>query len=287
MLSSGEAVALYSSTIGIPVELVGPLSGGETGATEIRLSTGLRKVLKWELDERNKAARRVGVALANRLRTEARWPVPDQHVCEADGVLFVSQEFMSGNEVTELTHPFVDDFFTIHETRMGLADGGDPLAWGRAQIEILTAGGRGYCLHEPLHDHDRRTRRVALRIEEIGRSVEPQQLQGTDIVHADMHPGNMLQTGGRLSAIVDLDYATVGDARFDLVFLAVTSLSTPSEAGIRSRLFEAVRTSVDEPRRRAYVGNLLLRLLDWPIRKGRTDEIEFWLRQADRLLEPA
>ena len=40
-------------------------------------------------------------------------------------------------EVIELTHPFVDDFFIIHETRMGLADGGDPLAWGRAQIEMV------------------------------------------------------------------------------------------------------------------------------------------------------
>lgn len=286
MLSSKDAVALYSSTIGMPVELVGPLSGGETGATEIRLHTGHRQVLKWELNEQNKTARRTGIGLADRLRTEARWPVPIQHLCEADGVLFVSQEFMLGNEVTELTHGFVDDFFTIHETRMGLADGGDPLAWGRAQIEILTTGGRGYSLHEPLHDHDSRTRRIARRIEEIGRSLEPQQLQGTDIVHADMHPGNMLQVGGRLSAIVDLDYATAGDAGFDLVFLAVSSLSTPSEAGIRRRLFEAVRTSVDEPRRLAYMGNLLLRLLDWPIRKGRTDEIEFWLRQADRLLEP-
>lgn len=286
MLSSEDAVALYSSTIEMPVEHVGPLSGGETGATEIRLGTGQRQVLKWESDERNKTARRTGAALASRLRSEARWPVPSQHLCEADGVLFVAQEFMSGSEVTELTHPFVDDFFAIHERRMGLADGGDPLAWGRSQIEILTTGGRGYCLHEPLHGYDARTRRIARRIEGIGRSLEPQQLQGTDIVHADMHPGNMLQIGGRLSAVVDLDYASAGDATFDLVFLAVSSLSTASEAGIRRRLFEAVRTSVDESRRLAYAGNLLLRLLDWPIRKGRPDEIEFWLRQADRLLEP-
>ncbi len=286
MLSSEDAVALYSSTIKMPVELVGPLTGGESGATEIRLHAGQRQVLKWELDERNKTARRTGATLANRLRVEARWPVPNQQLCEADGVLFVSQEFMSGDAVNRLTHPFVDDFLSIHETRLGLADVGDPLAWGRAQIEILTTGGHGYCLHEPLHDYDSRTRRVALRIEEIGRTLKSHQLQGTDIVHADIHPGNMLQTGGRLSAIVDHDYTRSGDASFDLVSLAVSSLSTPSDVGIRHRLFEAVRASVDEPRRLAYVGNLLLRRLDWPIRKGRTEEIEFWLQQADRLLEP-
>ncbi len=154
MLSPEDAVALYSSTIEMAVELAGPLSGGETGATEIRLGTGERQVLKWESDELNKMARRNGAALASRLRSEAKWPVPSQRLCEADGVLFVAQEFMTGSEVTELTHPFVADFFGIHDRRLGLADGGDLEAWGRAQIEILTIGGRGYCLHEPLHRYD-------------------------------------------------------------------------------------------------------------------------------------
>ena len=286
MLSREDAVVLFSSATGSSVELVGPLAGGETGATEIRLPTGERRVLKWESDERNKTARRTGAALADRLRTEALWPVPNQLLCEADGMLFMSQEFMRGDAVVELTHPFVNDFFAIHEARTELAVDDDPLAWGRDQIEILTTGGRGYCLHEPLHNYDRRTRRVALRIEEIGRSLEPQQLQGTDIVHADMHPGNMLQTDGRLAGIVDLDYARCGDASFDLVFLAVTSLSILSHAGVRHRLFERVRNTVDERRRLAYNGNLLLRLLDWPIRKGRPEEVEFWLKHADRLLDP-
>ncbi len=62
----------------------------------------------------------------------------------------------------------------------------------------------------------------------------------------------------------------------DLVFVAVSSLSLPAEAGIRHRLFDTVANNGDEPRRVAYVANLLLRLLDWPIRKRRT--------QGDRVL---
>ena len=148
-------------------------------------------------------------------------------------------------------------------------------------------GGNGYCLHEPLRRHDSRTRRIVERIEEIGRSLRPSDLAGTDIVHGDLHEGNLLQVDGRLSAVVDLDYTRRGDAVFDLTMLAVTSLGVPVERGVRSRLFEAGVHSLSEPRRLAYVGNLLLRCLDWPIRKGRTDEIEFWLARADDLLAPA
>lgn len=284
MLSCEDAVTRYGAAIGAAVELVGPLAGGETGATEIRLSTGARQVLKWELDESGKSARRRGAALAERLRTEAGWPVPYQGLYEDDGVLFVAQEFMRGGAVRELDHRFVTDFLDLHDARMGLAVDRDPLAWGKSQIEILTTGGRGYCLHEPLHRYDDRTRRVALRIEEIGRSLDPAELQGADIVHGDIHPGNMLQIDGRLAAIVDLDFATTGDAGFDLVFLAVASLSTSAEDGVRRRLFDELRDRVDETRRLAYAGNLLLRLLDWPIRKGRVDEVEFWLERADRVL---
>lgn len=195
---------------------------------------------------------------------------------------------MAGDAVQLLTHGIVDDLLAIHEPRLGLAAttaGLNPEAWGQSQVEILTVGGRGYCLHQPLHDYDERTRRVVLRIEEIGHGLHPDQLAGLDIVHADLHPGNLLQTDGRLCAIVDLDYATAGDARFDLMFLAVTSLVIPTEPGVRKRLFEIVLEHVDETRRLAYAGNLLLRLLDWPIRKGRTEEVEFWLTQADRLLD--
>ena len=71
---------------------------------------------------------------------------------------------------------------------------------------------------------------------------------------------------------------------FDLTMLAVASLEHDVEAGVRRRLMAAGVESLESEQRAAYIGNLLLRLLDWPIRKGRVDEIEFWLTMADRLL---
>ena len=109
-------------------------------------------------------------------------------------------------------------------------------------------------------------------------------MRGSDVVHADLHPGNLLQDAGRLSAVVDLDYARVGDAAFDLVFLAVSAIGMPCERGTRDYLQQVGLDPLDASRRLAYVGNLMLRLLDWPIRKNRTEEIEFWLSKADSLL---
>ena len=37
---------------------------------------------------------------------------------------------------------------------------------------------------------------------------------------------------------------------------------------------------LDEVRRSAYLGHLLLRIIDWPIRYGRTEEVEFWLSNS-------
>ncbi len=83
-----------------------------------------------------------------------------------------------------------------------------------------------------------------------------------------------------------MDYTRVGDATFDLTMLALGSLGVSVDAGVRSRLFDRGVHSLPDAKRRAYVANIVLRSLDWPIRKDRSAEIEFWLTEADRLLPP-
>lgn len=283
-MEAGVAVDALTSALGATFELVGPLTGGETGATEVRGPDGRRHVLKWELDSHNQRRRREGALLAERLRVDAGWPSPGQDVVEADGCLLVLQEFMVGSDVDHLSHELVDTLFALHGRRVGLAPDADPSRWAADMITVLVEGGNGYCLHQPLRDHDARTRRAVERIEEIGRALQPEDLIGFDIVHGDLHPGNLLHVDGRLTAIVDMDYTTVGDANFDLTMLAVSSLGVAVDSGVRSRLFERGVHALPEPKQHAYVANLVLRNLDWPIRKHRPAEIEFWLAEAERLL---
>lgn len=281
-----EAVAELARTTAQPYELIGRLAGGETGAHEVTGPAGERLVVKWEAEPASQRARRGGVAMAERLRVDAGWPVPRQRIITSENWLFVLQEFMPGATVEVIGHAMVDRLLELHDRRLGLARPGDEWRWPEVLVSTLTVGGRGYCQHEPLRGHDHRTAAVAARIEEVGRSIGPDDLPGGDIVHWDLHPGNILQEQGALSAIIDTDFATVGDAALDLVLLAVTSLGVACDSGVRSRLFAVAFDELAPVRRRAYVSHVLLRLLDWSIRRERTGEIEFWLARADELLDP-
>lgn len=283
-IDAGIAVAMLADALDDEYELVGPLAGGETGATEVRRADGRRFVLKWELDAENQRSRREGARLAERLRTRARWPAPQQQVVDVGDCLLVIQEFMSGTNVDHISHRLVDRLLGLHDARLGLATPGDQSRWAKDMIMVLVEGGNGYCLHQPLRDFDVGTGRVVERIEEIGRSLEPEELDGHDIVHGDLHPGNLLQVNGHLTAVVDMDYTRVGDATFDLTMLALGSLGVSVDPGVRSRLYERGVHALPGTKRRAYVANLVLRNLDWSIRKNRLAETEFWLTEADRLL---
>ena len=149
----------------------------------------------------------------------------------------------------------------------------------------LTVGGEGYCVHSSLRDFDPRTRSLIARIEEFGYSIDPAELRpgARDIVHWDLHAGNLLAADGALTAVIDTDFAVVGDARFDLLTLAVASMAIPCPDGVRARLLAAAGDLDDLPAQ-AYLAHLLLRVIDWPIRRGRHQEVERWLRAAGKLL---
>jgi len=284
-LDAAAATALLSAAGPASYTLVGPLAGGETGATQIRRADGTPFVLKWEDDLDNQQRRRQGAHLAERLRTEAGWPSPAQDLLDIDGTLVIVQEFLPGGNVGHLSHTIVDSILELHHARLGLAAFDDDNGkWGTYLLRMLTVGGNGYCLHEPLHRFDARTRNVIERFEEIGHSTDPSDLAGHDIIHFDLHPGNLLQVDGRLTAVVDMDYARRGDATFDLTTLAVASLGVTCDPGVRIRIFDEGVEALPAPKRGVYLANLLLRNLDWSIRKSRLDEIEFWLAETERLL---
>ena len=283
-LDVGQAVGLLQETTGDGYELVGRLSGGETGAHEVRrCADGMRLVVKWETQRESQVLRRDGVELAERLRTAAGWPVPRQRVVEARGCLFVLQSFMEGEPVHDMTPELAAALLQLHGRRLGLggARSGEP--WAERLIRTLVVGGRGYCRHESLRDYDARTSSLVQEIERFGERLGTVDFSGHDIVHWDLHPGNLLTApDGKLSAVIDNDFCVVGDAGFDLVMLAVSSSAVHCAPGVRRTLFEVALEPLPPVRRRAYLGHLFIRLLDWPIRRGRAEEVEYWLSEVDR-----
>jgi len=280
-----EITARLARHLGIDHRFVGRLEGGETGAFEIVGPDGPR-VLKASAHPGAWDGRRLGFVLNERLRLDAGWPVPRQELVHLDDGApnqVILQELLPGRPVVELTHAIVDRLLELHERRLGLRRTSDERTWPDELRRTLTEGGSGYCLHEPLRTHSPATRRLVERIEEIGRSIPTSGWPGDDIVHWDLHAGNVLQVDGVVTAIIDTEYAVIGDAGFDLVTLALSSLDHEAEAGVRARLWASADT-VAEPQHTAYVAHLLLRIIDWSIRNHGATDLDRWLAEAARVL---
>ena len=284
-ISPEAAASLLAHETGKPFQLVRRLSGGETGAHEFLGGDGRPVVVKWDARPGSRQLRGEAVVLSERLRTVAGWPVPAQSVVDTEEVRFVIQEFMPGSPPEHFDHQLVDRLLDLHSRRLGLARPDDPVHWPTALIETLTVGGEGYCLHSSLRDFDGRTRSLVERVEVFGSTIDESALIGCDIVHWDLHGGNLLVADDSLAAVVDTDFSVVGDASFDLVTLALSSLTLPCEAGVRSRLLASAFDDLDELKAQSYLAHLFVRILDWPIRRRQFDEVEFWLARADELLK--
>jgi thiamine kinase-like enzyme len=283
-LDAASAAFLLSKATGRHFRPVGQLSGGETGAHKFIGPDGEPIVVKWDTTVEGRAFRGEAVALSERLRRQAGWPVPAESVIDAEQTRFIIQEFMPGTPPTTIDHRLVDQLLELHGRRLGLAEPDDPIRWPMNLITTLTIGGSGYCRHESFRRYDRRTQSLIERIEAFGGSLRPEDFVGHDVVHWDLHPGNLLVDETGLSAVVDTDFAIVGDAAFDLVMLALTSVQQRCEPGVTSRLFAEAFDQLDEVRTQAYLGHLFVRLIDWPIRRNSSAEVDFWLAKADELL---
>ena len=279
-----EAASILSEVTGKPFHLVGQLSGGETGAHQFIGPDGQPVVVKWDATSEGRSLRSEAVALSERLRREAGWPVPPEWVIDADETTFIIQEFMSGTPPKTMDHRLVDQLLDLHPRRLGLARPEDPLRWPMNLITTIAVGGNGYCRHESFRTYDQRTRSLIGRIEAFGRTLKVDDFVGRDVVHWDFHPGNFLVEGGRLSAVVDTDFAIVGDADFDLVMLALISGSMECESGVSSRLIAEAFDHLDDLRAQAFLAHLFVRIIDWPIRRNSPAEVDFWLARADELL---
>lgn len=114
---------------------------------------------------------------------------------------------------------------------------------------------------------------------EIGHSY-PDQLPGTDAVHYDYHPGNLLAANNTITGVVDWDGAGRGDRHFDLVTLRFglhVMRCAPGVTDTLDELLQAMPTQVIEP---AWA-HMSLRMTDWAIRHHTSSEVDHWLDLAE------
>ena len=223
-LDIDAAMTSVASAGGPPVSPVRPLSGGAVGAWEVVRPDGASSVLTWRgpqlgRDNAGDVARTADlVEVARRVGVPA--PAYEDVVPLADGGVVVLQEFVAGVR-PDLSIAVITSLLELTERRRGVLKGTGYENEGTGLY--LIDDGPGFCLHGPLRDHDRRTRRLLDWNEAVGRS-EADVVAGDDLVHFDYHLGNVLvdpRDQSRVVAILDWDGASSGDVGIDDVILAL------------------------------------------------------------------
>ncbi|MFE3429438.1 phosphotransferase [Streptomyces sp. NPDC059171] len=268
--------ALHAQT-DVRLTFDGSCPGGQVGAAYVRWPDGHRSVLKWRPHSHVEDIQAGPIAVTEKLRL-AGYPAPaTELVAQVGHAVIMVQELLPGTKIDHLDHHSLDQALHLNQLQADqLADRTDIPA---ADLHLHNDGA-GYCLHEPLRQHNRPSAELERWITTVG-ADSPPQLTGPDAVHMDFHPGNMLATGGTITGVIDWDGAARGDCRFDLVTLRFDMHAKEAEPGVTQRL-DAMLDSIPEEILRPSWAHMSLRLVDWAIRHFTPTDVEHWLDLAEQ-----
>jgi len=259
---------------GVRLEVEGYSSAGQVGAAYVRWPDGHRSVLTYApgpaLELCQATARNLEFARG------AGVPAPKYElVVDLGDEVALVQELLPGGPPERIDVGLVEQMLAINQRMYGVLAGVCDVA---AVPLYLTESGPGFCIHETLLAHNARSRRLLDWVHEVGTSV-PSTMAGTDLVHVDYHPGNVLvDDDGVISGVVDWVGAARGDARFSIVVMRFAG-GLPDDAA--NRIDRALDQELTTEELRPYWAALSLRLVDWSIRHFTDAATERWLDLAE------
>ncbi|MEV6283736.1 phosphotransferase [Kribbella sp. NPDC051770] len=265
-LDSAWAAAEVARLTGVELVVEGPCRGGEVGAAFVRWPDGHRSVLKWRPGIRVAELERGPLAVVEVLRAVG-YPAPrTELVVQVGDAVVTVQELMPGATIKRWDDELLDQVLELNALQAGVLAGTEIPALPL----YLHSDGPGFCLHEPLRQRDARTAALERRIA----AVEVETLAGDDAVHVDFHPGNLLQTDGKLTGVIDWDGAGRGHRGFDLVTLRF---------GIKeSKRLDGLLDELPYDVLQAAWATMSLRMVDWAIRHFPPGEVDYWVDLAEQ-----
>jgi Ser/Thr protein kinase RdoA (MazF antagonist) len=153
------------------------------------------------------------------------------------------------------------ELIRLNDAQAGLGTGtGD---WPALLIRTLTEGEDGYCVHATLAARPD-TRDMLRVVREIGAGCGPAIPSGTDYVHYDFTPTNLLAGATTITGVIDMNAPVLaGDRAFDLATLLFYAYD---HDGIRTRLGARLLELAGPRAARAYLAHIVLRQVDWSVR---------------------
>jgi hypothetical protein len=246
------------------------LRGGAAGAAVVRRPDGSPAVLKichGSLDREQERVARV------RSLRAAGYPTPheDEPWLLASGLLACVTDFVGEAEpVDALTEELVDELCGLIGIQAGLAP--NATGWGEWLHQSLTEGFGDWCRPAALRGDPRC---AALADRAGAHAGEAAALEdASDLIHGDLHQGNLLTAAGRVKAVIDCGAVRTGDRWFDLVTALTIAAAGPDE--VREQLRRVVEQQVPARRLTVYVAHHGVRLLDWALTWA-PDQVDFWV----------
>jgi Ser/Thr protein kinase RdoA (MazF antagonist) len=262
---------------GTRLEYAGAASGGEVGAAFVRWPDGRQGVLT--RGTRDLAAQQRTVRFLDIARIHGI-PAPRYDLIHTlpGGTIVVIQERLPGTPPRQVDDALIASMIRINDRCANLFPDAPPF-----DLHLMRSG-LGYCLHESLAAYDDRTRRLLEWVHQVGRE-SGETLPGSDLVHSDFHPGNVLvDDAGDITGVIDWGEATRGDRHFALITLAFDlgwrarrnpDLATAARQQLADRL-----DRMDPEVLRLGWAHMSLRLVDWAIRHYSAEVVDHYLAFA-------
>ena len=149
----------------------------------------------------------------------------------------------------------------LNDAQRGLGTGPD--SWPGLIARTLASGGDGYCLHATLQA-SRAARDMLPVLRRIGDRCCPAIPAGTNFVHYDFTPANLLSDGTAITGVIDINPPVLAsDRAFDLATLLFYCYDhDQARTTLTARLLEVASPQAAS----AYLAHMILRQVDWSLR---------------------
>jgi len=154
------------------------------------------------------------------------------------------------------------ELLRLNDAQAGLCTG-EGSSWPALLTSTLTYGADGYCLHSTLRARPD-TADLLQVVRETGASCGPAIPSGSDFVHYDFTPANLLTDGATITGVIDINAPVLaGDRAFDVAALLFYVYDHDGlGAALGARLLELAGRQAAQ----AYLAHMVLRQVDWSVR---------------------
>jgi Ser/Thr protein kinase RdoA (MazF antagonist) len=272
-LRPGELLRALRDEAGLPLATLVPAGAGESGAafwvTDGAGTVSLLKIMmaprRTVLDDLRELD-----ATVRRLRGRGYPAAPLTAFGRTARFAFWIQRRMPGRALdlhrglpdTARLAALLPEILRLNDLQTGLSTG-DASGWPALLTSTLTEGADGYCLHSTLAARPD-TADLLQVVREIGAICGPAIPPGTDFMHYDFTPANLLTDGAAITGVIDINAPVLaGDRAFDLATLL---FYVYDHDGLRAALGARLLGLAGHQAARAYLAHIVLRQVDWSVR---------------------